>query len=251
MKKLRVVNLFTIFLLFGCGMSEIEKQQLASSTCNIISNASGDDSTTRLKELNSAREQLGEPLYTGSDNDIRDSVKFGICENLVVNAPSYGSLMTQNREMVAAEKKRIDGIAAVTCSVMGETRNMDAAVRIREMNAARVGIGEEPFLSGDEAIKESFKYGLCEQLVKNEPTYPELLSEMKRLEREAIAAKEKREREQAEREKREKEERERVPRKKWREAIASDLTGVSLRLVKASYDDQKVRFEVRFTCSPI
>ena len=74
---------------------------------------------------------------------------------------------------------------------------------------------------------------------------------MKRLEREAIAAKEKREREQAEREKREKEERERVPRKKWREAIASDLTGVSLRLVKASYDDQKVRFEVRFTCSPI
>lgn len=142
-------------------------------------------------------------------------------------------------------------IAAVTCSVMGETRNMDAAVRVREMNAARVEIGEEPFLSGDEAIKESFKYGLCEQLVKNEPTYPELLSEMKRLEREAIAAKEKREREKAEREKREKEELERVAREKWREAIASDLTGVSLRLISASYSTDIRRFTIKYPCSPI
>lgn len=185
MKKF--VGLSVVLILAGCGMSEGEKQQLASSTCNVISNAPGDDSTTRLKELNSAREQLGEAPYTGSDDDIRDSVKFGICEGLVLNDPTYQSLITQNREMVATEKKRIAGIAAVTCSVMGSTRNMDSAVRIRELNAARVEIGEDPYLDGDEVIKQSFEYGLCETLVAYPDEYPALLAEMKRLERERIA----------------------------------------------------------------
>ena len=70
-------------------------------------------------------------------------------------------------------------IAAVTCSVIGETRNMDGAVRIREVNAARDEIGEDPFIGSDEEIKEAFEWGLCEQLVKNESNYRELLSASK------------------------------------------------------------------------
>ena len=161
------------------------------------------------------------------------------------------SLITQNREMVAAEQKRIAGIAAVACSVMGETRNMDSAVRVREMNAARVEIGEQPFLDGDEAIKEAFEYGLCESLVKNESTYPTMLAEMKRIEREAIAARQQREREEAERLAREKEEKERVPRQKWRAAMESDLQDASLEFISASYDDQDVRLNIKYTCKPI
>ena len=30
-----------------------------------------------------------------------------------------------------------EAVAAVTCSIIGETRNMDAAIRVREMNKAR------------------------------------------------------------------------------------------------------------------
>ena len=59
-------------------------------------------------------------------------------------------------------------IAAVTCSIMGETRDIDAAVRVREMNNAREKIGGEPFLKGDSVIQEAFEYGLCQQLVLNE-----------------------------------------------------------------------------------
>ena len=69
------------------------------------------------------------------------------------------------------EKKNI---AAVTCSIMGETRNMDAAVRVEKMNDAREKIGEEPFLGGDSKIKESFEYGLCQELVLNENYYEKL-----------------------------------------------------------------------------
>jgi hypothetical protein len=51
-------------------------------------------------------------------------------------------------------------IAAITCSVMGETRNMDGAIRIREMNAAREKIGGKPYLGGDDKIKGKSHFGI-------------------------------------------------------------------------------------------
>tara|TARA_B110001450_G_scaffold159250_1_gene148541 strand:- start:200 stop:1117 length:918 start_codon:yes stop_codon:yes gene_type:complete len=80
-------------------------------------------------------------------------------------------------------------VAAVTCSIMGETRNMDAAVRVEKMNEVREKIGGEAFLRGDDAIKEAFEYDLCQELVLNE-FYDETLQPLKdaKRERERIAA---------------------------------------------------------------
>ena len=78
------------------------------------------------------------------------------------------------------EKKNI---AAVTCSIMSETRNMDSAVRVEKMNNAREKIGGEPFLGGDDAIQEAFEWGLCQELVLNE-TYYEILQPLKDAKRE-------------------------------------------------------------------
>jgi hypothetical protein len=86
-----------------------------------------------------------------------------------------------------------ENIAAVTCSIMSETRNMDAAVRVRELNEARDKIGGEPFLRGDAAIKEAFDWGLCQQLVLNE-TYDETLKPLKDAEQERKEAIQERER---------------------------------------------------------
>ena len=79
-------------------------------------------------------------------------------------------------------------IAAVTCSIMSETRNMDAAIRVEKMNDARDKIGGEPFLDGDDAIQEAFEYGLCQELVLG--TYDEKLQSLNdaKLEQERIAA---------------------------------------------------------------
>ena len=74
-------------------------------------------------------------------------------------------------------------IAAVTCSIMSETRNMDAVIRVREINDARDKIGGEPFLRGDDTIQEAFEWGLCQVLVLNE-TYDERLQSLKDAERE-------------------------------------------------------------------
>ena len=72
---------------------------------------------------------------------------------------------------------------------MSETKNIDAAIRVREMNNAREKIGKGPFLRGDEAIKEAFEYGLCKELVLSE-SYDETLQPLKdaKREREKIAA---------------------------------------------------------------
>ena len=78
------------------------------------------------------------------------------------------------------EKKNI---AAVTCSIMSETGNMDGAVRVREMNDAREKLGGEPFLDGDEAIQESFEFGLCQELVLDD-SYKEILQPLKDAKRE-------------------------------------------------------------------
>ncbi|MDB4043710.1 hypothetical protein N9507_05740 [Gammaproteobacteria bacterium] len=76
-----------------------------------------------------------------------------------------------------------ENIAAVTCSIMSETRNMDAAIRVEKMNDARDKIGGEPFLRGDAVIKEAFEWGLCQELVLNE-TYDERLQSLKDAKRE-------------------------------------------------------------------
>ena len=77
-------------------------------------------------------------------------------------------------------QEAIDNTATITCNIMAESRNMDAALRIKEINAAREKIGESPYLADDEGIKESFRWGLCEQLVKNDDaTYQAMLSELK------------------------------------------------------------------------
>ena len=68
-------------------------------------------------------------------------------------------------------------VAIITCNIMEESNNMDAAMRIKEINEAREKINEDPFLFGDNKIIQSFQYELCTNLVLNDPNYDVLLKE--------------------------------------------------------------------------
>ena len=82
-------------------------------------------------------------------------------------------------EKLLAELKRKSDLSTLACNFMGSTRNMDSAVRIREINVTRERIGEDIFLGTDDEIKESFKYGLCKELVINDPEYKSKLANVK------------------------------------------------------------------------
>ena len=86
-------------------------------------------------------------------------------------------------------QKDINNTATITCNIMAESRNMDSAFRIKEINAAREKIGAEPYLGNDEQIKASILIGLCEELVKGDENYEiALMKDQMRQEAEVAAA---------------------------------------------------------------
>ena len=94
--------------------------------------------------------------------------------------PSQEEIAEQERlaeEAKVAELKQRSDLATVTCNFMAESRNMDAAMRIKEINSVRERLGEDFYLGTDAGIKESFEYGLCRELVLNDPDYNSKLLE--------------------------------------------------------------------------
>ena len=80
-------------------------------------------------------------------------------------------------EKIAEQEKRRSDLATVTCNLMGESKDADAAIRIKEINSAREKLGEDFYIGTDAGIRESFVYGLCKELVLNDPDYNSKLLE--------------------------------------------------------------------------
>ena len=96
--------------------------------------------------------------------------------------PSPEKIAEQERlteEARILELKRRSDLAIVTCNLMGESKDADAAIRIKEINSARERLGEDFYIGTDVGIRESFLYGLCKELVLNDPDYKEAIKEEK------------------------------------------------------------------------
>jgi hypothetical protein len=92
--KLALGALATATLL-ACGPSPQEspsleeKRAIAQATCNLFGQTLKIQSYLRLKEMNIAREKIGEPLFLGSDDEIQEAMRFDLCEELVLNSSYY------------------------------------------------------------------------------------------------------------------------------------------------------------------
>jgi len=116
-----VIKIQTIFIisvlivLTGCGPSIEEKQEIALVTCNFMSETRNMDSAIRLKEMNDVRERIGESKFLGRDYQIKESIQYGVCVELVLNDPEYNQKLSEaqaiyrNNERLskeAAQKER-------------------------------------------------------------------------------------------------------------------------------------------------
>lgn len=90
MKKIVIAGI--ALAISGCGMSKQEREDLAQLTCNIMGESRNIDSAFRIKEINAAREKLGERPFLGTDDEIKDSIFNGFCKELVLNNASFAEL---------------------------------------------------------------------------------------------------------------------------------------------------------------
>jgi hypothetical protein len=95
MKKISVI--IFIFVLFSCGMSDTDKEEIAVMTCNIMGESRNMDAAMRIKELNAAREKIGEERYLFTDLIIRKSIEYDLCKELVLNDPSFADKLLLNQ----------------------------------------------------------------------------------------------------------------------------------------------------------
>ena len=134
-----------------------------------------------------------------------------------------------------------DAIATVTCNVIGESRNMDGALRINELNAAREELGEPPYLGDDEGIKQAYQLGLCEALVSAPEAYYAALSEYERKQREA--EREKKIAEEAKAKERLANTREAL--EEWKAALLEYYQADPLNLIDVTFDTDEQMWPIR------
>ena len=94
------------FLISGCSPSMNEKEEIAVSACNIMEESMLLDSVTRLREINLARQEIGEPRFLGKDEQILSSIMWGMCKELVLNDPNYELKLEHKIKTFAAQKQK-------------------------------------------------------------------------------------------------------------------------------------------------
>lgn len=108
-----MINIIKLFLiapvifLISCAPSQKEKEEISIITCNIVRDSKLLDATTRIKEVNHAREKIKEEKFLLPDSKIIESIKYGLCEELVLNDPEYE---TKLGIAVAEEESRLEAI---------------------------------------------------------------------------------------------------------------------------------------------
>lgn len=82
--KIFVVIIF-IYSCSGSILSKNDKKEIAIITCNILAETKEFNSAQTIKEVNLAREKIGQERFLGTSQDIKDAFKFNICIELILN----------------------------------------------------------------------------------------------------------------------------------------------------------------------
>ena len=98
--------LLTAIFLTACGPTSEEKQGIATIACNVMENMSSKDGA-RIKEVNAARQSMEEEPFLMTDDVIHESFEYELCEELVLNNPNYGGLLTSEKEKEDARFNKV------------------------------------------------------------------------------------------------------------------------------------------------
>ena len=88
--------LLTVFVLTACGPSQRRRRD-SNIACNVMAESTTMDGAMKIKEVNQAREQIGESPFLNGSDEIQESLDYNLCELLVLNDPSYFDVLDSKR----------------------------------------------------------------------------------------------------------------------------------------------------------
>jgi hypothetical protein len=222
-------------LVSGCGPSAQEKEEIAIIACNVVGASPNMDGAMRIKELNKARDKIGGEKFVLSDDVIRESVKYGLCSELVLNDPNYDTKLYESKSIELKAQQEVARIES----------KKQAAALVAQQEAAKIE-------SVRRAAKRAAKRVIQQESarIERERWTADRVAQNKaaRIEKEAKREAEKivSERLTAERNK---------AQKKWRDALLGELHKVDYqpKLISATYDvtDYDAKLKLSFSCAGI
>lgn len=147
----KVLTLLLLGTLGACSQSDEDKLRIAEVACAIMNESLVAESSMRIREVNLAREKIKTEPYLGTDLDIRDAIRFGLCEDLVLNAPGYLENLARQRELEAqtiAEQERLEA------ERVAEARRLAAEQLAEERRIAAQRLAEQQRLDAERLARE-------------------------------------------------------------------------------------------------
>ena len=154
-----------VAILSSCGVSQQDKEEIATITCNIIKSSRNMDAALRIKEINSAREQMGEERFLGTDNEIIEALELGLCEALVMHDLSVAEIERGREVRARLERERI----ATEQRKKEEERRIAVEQRKKKEEERRIAAEQRKREAKKERKFLSNLYGDYEQLEQNRP----------------------------------------------------------------------------------
>ena len=145
--------LFTVIFLTACGPSQKEKEELAIITCNIIE-SDFMVGAVRIREVNNAREKMGEDAFLDLDDVIKESFEYGLCKELVLNDSNYQENLLAAREAEAAAQASAEAKVRAKANAEAEARRAEAEARRAEAEAINEAIERRSRETIDKFSKE-------------------------------------------------------------------------------------------------
>lgn len=102
---LKNLIIFVTIFLIGCGPSFEEKQNIAKITCNLLGETRVVESVFRIQLMNEAREEVGGNPFIFSDDVIKESISYGLCEELVLDDQDYLNKLNLIKEIESVRKE--------------------------------------------------------------------------------------------------------------------------------------------------
>lgn len=81
--RINILIISSAILLASCSKTDTEIHNIAAATCSIISEATKNDASFRVKEVNLAREKMELEPYLDGDKLIIEAIENGLCIELV------------------------------------------------------------------------------------------------------------------------------------------------------------------------